>query len=165
MTCSAPDTCTATQRGPCLDPGADPGFGSAHGQLLSVLRSRIRAHPDLAVLWAEWPGSSGLSLAFLESRPWASAMFHGERHRLELRLNSRSGMADIAVQRVNTLINQLNNADIALKGHALVDLHFVGARTQAAPQDATECLISFEALTLHDPPVDDLLQEDMAFAA
>jgi hypothetical protein len=129
--------------------------GSAHGQLLGALRLSIRDHPELAPLWAEWPGPSGLSLAFLESKPWASAMFHGERHRLELRLMTRTGGGGSTASRINMLIHHLDEADLPLTGHALVDLHFVKARTAAAKDDATECVLSFDALTLADPPVGD----------
>jgi hypothetical protein len=138
----------------CHTASATHSDSSAHVQLLSVLRGCIRSHPDLAALWAEWPGSSGLSLASLESRPWASAMFHGERHRLELRLISKCGTADVTAERINMLINQLDEADLPMTGHALVDLHFVQARTEPVKQEANECLISFEALTLADPPVE-----------
>jgi hypothetical protein len=127
---------------------------SVHMQLLSAIRHRILAHEILAPLWSAWPGSSGLSLTFLESRPWASAMFNGERHTLELRLATKSNPESPFAEKINLLINQFDEVEIPLKGHALIDFHFVKARTEAAKNEGTECLIAFEALTLADPPVE-----------
>lgn len=126
---------------------------SAHGQLLFGLRQRIRSHPVLAPLWAEWPGSAGLSLASLESRPWSSATFSGERHRLELRLRSRPQTPADTLAQVNVLIRHLDDVQLPISGHALIDFHFATARTEASPDDGADCLICFDALTLADPPL------------
>ncbi len=130
---------------------------SAHGQLLNGLRLQIQSHPDLAPLWAEWPGSSGLSLASLESKPWSSATFFGERHRLELRLRSRSDAASAGAERLDVLIDWLDDIQLPMSGHALIDFHFANARTEAGVDDGSVCLISFDALTLADPPIRDSL--------
>ncbi len=134
---------------------------SAHTQLLAGLRHSIQRHPALAHLWAEWPGSTGLSLASLESRPWASATFNGERHRLELRLRSRPERLAGDMSGLDVLIQHLDAIQLPLSGHALIDVHFADARTQSVhlpgqipgQEPFAECTICFEALTLVDPPM------------
>jgi hypothetical protein len=130
----------------------DLPFASAHGQLLSGLRARIHTHPQLSSLWGEWPGSTGLSLGSLESTPWSSASFAGERHLLELRLQTRPDSTGDGAHRIETIIAHLDNAELPLDGHALIDFRFCTARSTGCITESLDCRICFEALTLADPP-------------
>jgi hypothetical protein len=138
--------------GHLLEPGFRP---SAHGQLLHGVRKSIHKHPDLSHLWGEWPGSSGLSLAFLESSPWSSATFQGERHQLELCLHTTPAATPPGPSQVDLLIEHLDNLQLSLTGHALIEFRFATARTEARGSDGSACRIRFDALTLADPPFTD----------
>jgi hypothetical protein len=128
---------------------------SAHGQLLHGVRKSIHKHPALSHLWGEWPGSSGLSLAFLESSPWSSATFQGERHQLELCLQTSPSAKQPGPSELDLLIGHLDNLQLPLTGHALIEFRFATARTEARGAEGAACHIRFDALTLADPPFSD----------
>jgi hypothetical protein len=125
---------------------------SAHGQLLHGVRKSIHTHPELSHLWGEWPGSSGLSLASLESSPWSSATFQGERHQLELCLHTAPSSRHSSPPELDLLIGHLDNLQLSLTGHALIEFRFATARTEVRGAEGAACHIRFDALTLSDPP-------------
>ena len=72
----------------------------------------------------------------IASRPWASATFVGERHRLAVRLPA--GAAE-------TFLAGLEEADVPLRGHFLADVAIV----QQVPE-GDHVWIELEALTIEE---------------
>ena len=80
------------------------------------------------------------SLGEVDSRPWASATFTGERHRLTLTLTGPE--AEVAA---DCFLNGLSERDFPMRGHILIDIACVGDT-----RGADEVRLILEALTVED---------------
>lgn len=80
-------------------------------------------------------------LGFLETIPWASATYLGERHQFDLILSAQDNAA------IDATIHQLQNANFPVTGHVLVDIHL-----ESSEPDVRDCKrqrLHFAALTLN----------------
>ena len=78
------------------------------------------------------------SLATIESRPWASVTFTGERHRLTLKLAGPEAEAA-----ADSFLTGLGERDFPLRGHILIEIACVG---DSRGED--EVRLTLEALTV-----------------
>jgi hypothetical protein len=76
----------------------------------------------------------------VESRPWASATFAGERHRLTLTLTGPAAEAG-----ADSFLNGLGERDFPMRGHILIDIACVGDERR---EDTVR--LTLEALTVED---------------
>lgn len=80
------------------------------------------------------------SLGEVESRPWASATFTGERHRLTLTLTGPEAEAA-----ANSFLNGLGERAFPMRGHILIDIACVGDT-----RGEDEVRLTLEALTVEE---------------
>ena len=125
-----------------------------HSQLLGAVRSQLARDTTLAGLLGSSDHPSRLSVSVLETRPWASATFNGARHHLEMALQDSNGTDDsrlLSATDVTTdrIIQALQDSDLSLLGHALIDFQFSGAETSINASGSI-CRLRFDALTLCD---------------
>jgi len=98
---------------------------------------------------AQQPQSAGaaaapaLRLLRADSRPWRSATFDGEAHELTFEAAGADRMADGLAER---LVAALQDADLPIPGHALIDLDW--AHTDTGPPGTRR--IWFTARTVSD---------------
>ncbi|MGF1605787.1 MAG: DUF3168 domain-containing protein [Rhodothalassiaceae bacterium] len=87
----------------------------------------------------------GIRVARAQSRAWHSATFDGQEHELVLEVADRDARHSLCAP----IIAALNDADIAIPGHALIDL--LWQRTEADHADpAPVCRLWFKARTVSD---------------
>lgn len=121
-------------------------INEAHGALLRGLRRLMLADPMLAPLMSADGHLPRVTVQGLASEPWASATFTGHRHRLDLKLRGLAGELERVRER---LWRRLRDADIAMRGHVLIELSLASAETRIE-QDGEICCLTFEALTIED---------------
>lgn len=120
-----------------------------HTQLLGAVRKHLARDAVLAaLLLADQSHAAKLSVAVLETKPWASATFNGARHHLEMALLNVA-THDQPASTTDRIISALHDADMTLHGYALIDFQFAGAETKME-DCGSSCRLHFDALTLSD---------------
>jgi len=114
----------------------------AHARLLRLVERLARS--AAATLPSPQPA---VAVDSIESVPWASATFSGQRHRLDLSVVDGTGDRTPAL--LDALAVNLREPDMKIPGHVLVDLSFVEAVTRHV-EGGCAIHISLEALTVED---------------
>lgn len=114
----------------------------AHARLLRLVEQLARS--AAATLPAPLPT---VAVDSIESAPWASATFSGQRHCLDLSVVD--GADDRTPALLDALAVNLREPDLKIPGHVLVDLSFVEAVTRQI-EGGCAIHIRLEALTVED---------------
>jgi hypothetical protein len=121
-----------------------------HGLLLRAVQTALAETPTIGALLMGSQTDRQLAIADLETKAWASATFSGHRHRLEIAYRAQGEDLHASSQIVAQVVQRLDDADLCLPGHALIDLRFVGAKTQTGATGDVSANLAFDAITLED---------------
>lgn len=130
--------------------------------LQRAIVGKLRSDDLVAALFARVCAPSGTTAAPREpcgevlhyrrvaARAWHSATFDGQEHDIELELRGRvdgPAMSELC----HAIVGVLHDADLALPGHALIELEFICSevREDVTPGESSGRLV-FRALTVSD---------------
>lgn len=97
--------------------------------------------------WTGIGGTASLVIEEMESNPWASLTFSGQRHRMGFRLEGPITDVESAYDR---LVALLTEPDISLVGHVLADMQLAESVGEIHPDGRMSLAILFEALTIEE---------------
>ncbi|MCK5575662.1 MAG: DUF3168 domain-containing protein [Sphingomonadales bacterium] len=99
-------------------------------------------------------GSADLPFIYIgntSSQAWHSATFDGQEHELDIHVVAAIDGGAHVQEISGAVINTLHDADLLLKGHALVDLQFERSEThECFDRKQFHTTVSFKALTVSD---------------
>lgn len=97
--------------------------------------------------WWGMDGTASLVIEEMESAPWASLTFAGQRHRIGFRLNGPMADVEAAYDR---LVAVLTEPDISLPGHVLADMQLAETMGEIHTDGRMSLAILFDALTIEE---------------
>lgn len=130
-------------------------MANAHIGLRKAIKASLDTDPQIQSIinkrdLAQVTGQFGdVDVRDSQSWPWRSATFEGMRHKFLISAQVGRTEQARADQLCLAIIDKLNDADIELPGHALIELS-LSHSTMGQVDNHLSCELEFEALTVSD---------------